>query len=94
MLLKVAIKSFVSDNAHEAIVENWSSQLDKLGFIQKRKRLEITKKSIGNYLHNLYNIMYTHIITALAQNLTSWGCVRYCPFKFKFMYVRTQYVLK
>ena len=32
--------TFVSDNACEAIVETWSAQIDKLDYIEKRKRLE------------------------------------------------------
>ena len=34
--------SFVTDNAHESVAENWSARLDKSDLIQKSKRLETT----------------------------------------------------
>ena len=45
MLKKSQDHAFVSNNAHEAIVENWFAQLDKSESIKKNRQLEITYKT-------------------------------------------------
>ena len=50
--------SRVSDNACQAIPENWSARLDKLGLIQKRKRLENTYERCVRLLVNFFNDTY------------------------------------
>ena len=51
-----------SDNSGEAITENWSSRLDKLESIQKRKRQENTYKRCAQLMRNGFNITYAVLL--------------------------------
>ena len=50
--------SFVSDNALEAIAENWSTRLDESDSIQKRKQVENTYKNCAQLLRNAFIVTY------------------------------------
>ena len=58
MLQKVAITLIFSDNAHEAISENQSARIEKLGSIQKRKWLENMYVKCEQSLGNAFIITY------------------------------------
>ena len=53
---------FGSDNACEAIAENWSTQLDESGSIQKRKRLETPYEEWAQLLRNSFNVTYAVLL--------------------------------
>lgn len=55
--------SFVSDNARDSITENWSTRLNELEQIQKRKRIETTYKKCARVLLNSFNV--THAVLLL-----------------------------
>ena len=50
--------SFDSDNAREAIIENWSARLDESDSIQQRKQLENTYEKCVLLLWNTINVIY------------------------------------
>ena len=50
--------SFVSDNACETIIANWSAQHNESESIQKRKRLENTYEKCAGLLGNAFNVIY------------------------------------
>ena len=62
MLQKVERALIFSDNAREAIAENWSARLDESESIQKRKRLEITYGKCAQLLRNLFNVTHTVLL--------------------------------
>ena len=55
--------SFISDNSREAIVENWSAQLDKSYSIQEIKWIETNYKICAQLMCKPYNV--THAILLL-----------------------------
>ena len=50
--------SFVSDNAREAIAENWSAGLDESDFIFKKKMARKMYENCARLLHNSLNVTY------------------------------------
>ena len=74
MLQKLARTFIFSDNAREAIAENWSTRLDKSDSIQKRKRLKNTYKKCAQLLDNEFNATYV-VYILLAQKIRPPGCV-------------------
>ena len=50
--------SFISDDTHEAVSENWSAQLDELESIIKMKWLDNTYENCAQLLQNAFNVTY------------------------------------